>query len=328
MLRGGAYADRAVQGTNDDASVSKMSCVRMGYFEDEFLTYFVRRQARRPPIINRGYFARVQAIRQLLGAFLKTFDAGSGTVDAQVLSVGAGWDTTYFRLKAGGMQPKRYVELDHKEVTASKCNCIKHNEALSGMVAADAEINVMGGALTSERYAILPCDLRDINAVDSAAKRAGLDPELPTLVLAECVLAYMEGGATEALLGWVGERFAECVVVIYDMHSPSDPFGQQLILNVQARGCPLPGIFHFPTIASHADLLRRHGFQTQGVSDMLAVYDSFLDKGEKLRAERIELLDEFEEWRLIMGHYLLSCGAKGPKASALLRETGVSIAAS
>merc|ERR1712025_879300 len=80
-------ADRCIQGTNDDASVSKMSCINLGYFEDDFLRLFVRRRTKRPPIINRGYFARVQAIRQVIDCFVEsTVNTEEGTKGGQILS--------------------------------------------------------------------------------------------------------------------------------------------------------------------------------------------------------------------------------------------------
>lgn len=36
--------DQAVQTTNDDAQASKASCVQLGYFEDKFIQYFVRKK--------------------------------------------------------------------------------------------------------------------------------------------------------------------------------------------------------------------------------------------------------------------------------------------
>lgn len=36
--------DEAVQKTNDDAQQSKAACVAMGYFKDDFVKYFVRKQ--------------------------------------------------------------------------------------------------------------------------------------------------------------------------------------------------------------------------------------------------------------------------------------------
>ena len=48
------------------------------------------------------------------------------------------------------------------------------------------------GRILSERYSLLPVDLRDPEALLRELRAAGLDPLLPTLVLAECVLVYME----------------------------------------------------------------------------------------------------------------------------------------
>ena len=32
-------------------------------------------------------------------------------------------------------------------------------------------------------------------------------------------------------------------------------------------------------------------------------YYDYIDKAERLKIEKIEMLDEFEEWNIIMGHY-------------------------
>ena len=50
--------DAAVAATNDDAQVSKLSAVAAGYFADPWLAPFVRRPARRPPLINLGACGR------------------------------------------------------------------------------------------------------------------------------------------------------------------------------------------------------------------------------------------------------------------------------
>jgi hypothetical protein len=43
-----------VQVTSDDAAVSKLSAMTRGYIKDEFLPFFVRKAAKRSPLINRG----------------------------------------------------------------------------------------------------------------------------------------------------------------------------------------------------------------------------------------------------------------------------------
>lgn len=42
----------------------------LGYFDDPFLKYFVAKRARRSPLINRGYYARVAAFDRLIRDFL------------------------------------------------------------------------------------------------------------------------------------------------------------------------------------------------------------------------------------------------------------------
>ena len=44
-----------------------------------------------------------------------------------------------------------------------------------------------------------------------------LDPKVPTLFLAECVLCYLSPEIGRGLIKWCGERFARSCVVIYEM---------------------------------------------------------------------------------------------------------------
>ena len=118
--RRGEGGDEAVRLTNDDAAGAKVSCVAAGYLRDGFVGSFVRsgRRARRPPLINRGYWSRVQALRQLLLAFLGDHP------DGQVVVLGCGYDTTFFKLAAEGEARGRWWEVDFPQVAASKARVV------------------------------------------------------------------------------------------------------------------------------------------------------------------------------------------------------------
>jgi hypothetical protein len=91
-----------VQGTNDDSTMSKWSAAEAGYFDDEFLRYFVLAQSprrRRAPLINRGYAARVLAMRAAVRSFVQAAAVGAQTPTVQVVNLGCGFDTTYLQLK-------------------------------------------------------------------------------------------------------------------------------------------------------------------------------------------------------------------------------------
>jgi O-methyltransferase involved in polyketide biosynthesis len=63
--------------------------------DDDCLCAFVRKPSRRSPLINRGYYARVAAVQTLVSQFLDHVKGNK----AQIVSLGAGFDTTYFRMK-------------------------------------------------------------------------------------------------------------------------------------------------------------------------------------------------------------------------------------
>ena len=118
--------------TNDEASTSKLACVERGYLRDDFVHRFARRGRKYSPLINRGYYARVLAMRRVLDAFLAvslTNDPADASKRArrQIVSLGAGFDTTWFRLRAEGREPARYIEVDHAPVVAKKVAIV--NEA-------------------------------------------------------------------------------------------------------------------------------------------------------------------------------------------------------
>jgi hypothetical protein len=63
--------ESGVIATNDDASESKRSCVKLGYYQDEYLQNFVKISEKKAPEINRGYYARVKGIEICIEKFLK-----------------------------------------------------------------------------------------------------------------------------------------------------------------------------------------------------------------------------------------------------------------
>lgn len=63
--------DEGVISTNDDASECKRHAVRVGYWEDEYIGFFVKNTDRRAPEINRGYYARVKGIQRGIEQFLE-----------------------------------------------------------------------------------------------------------------------------------------------------------------------------------------------------------------------------------------------------------------
>ncbi|KAK9824836.1 hypothetical protein WJX81_004800 [Elliptochloris bilobata] len=302
-----AGGDMCVQLTNDDAQISKMSCIERGYFQDNFLHFFVRRRARRSPLINRGYYSRVMALRNLLYQFLGRANMFPGQ-PLQVLSLGAGYDTTFFQLEAQGLAPARFYEVDLREVTQRKAATIAAVPDLRDRLGASAAVDAEAGIVSSERYSLLPADLREPEALAPALRAAGLDEAAPTFVLAECVLVYLAPEEGAALVRCLGALLRCAAFVLYEQIRPDDAFGQQMVRNLESRGCPLRGLPGTPDLEAQRRRFTDNAWQRAEAADMDIIHRCHLDPIDRQRAERLEIFDEFEEWHLIQAHYCIAVG--------------------
>ena len=61
-----------------------------------------------------------------------------------------------------------------------------------------------GSLISPAGYSILPVDLKDLSGLDEAVRAAGLRYDLPTYVLSECVLVYMEPDDSAAVIRQAG----------------------------------------------------------------------------------------------------------------------------
>lgn len=265
--------DDAVKWTADDSIQCKAHCTALGYLSDPYLRFFTHTVVKRPPIINRGYWARVNRVTLTLNRFLET--AGNG---AQIISLGAGFDTNFWLLKDRYPQSDfTYHELDFPDVCSRKAALIsRHSELNIG----NATVSRTGD-LVSDRYRLLGCDLR--NTEETIGKlRDVTQTNAPTFVFAECVLVYLEPSHSDALIAAFAASYPNLALLSYDAITPNDAFGREMSTNLQSRGIVLRGIQQYPTIQSHETRLQRH-FPRVSVHHMLDIYTTYTDQTERRR---------------------------------------------
>ncbi|XP_046943815.1 leucine carboxyl methyltransferase 1-like isoform X2 [Lynx rufus] len=168
--------------------------VSLGYWHDPYIQHLVRlSKERKAPEINRGYFARVHGVSQLIKAFLQKTEC-----HCQILNLGAGMDTTFWRLKDEDLLPSKYFEVDFPMIVTRKLHSIKHKPFLLQPIIelhSEDTLQIDGHLLDSKRYAIIGADLRDLPELEEKLKKYNMNPHNQGV-------AGVAGEGTEAQRDW------------------------------------------------------------------------------------------------------------------------------
>ncbi|CAM9380755.1 unnamed protein product [Lampetra planeri] len=295
-----------VEGTNDSSILSKVSMATAGYVQDQLLAHFTceaQSQWRRSPLINRGYYVKAKAVDYVLTRFLEQTRAEPRT---QMVSLGAGFDTAYFRLKSEARLGRAVVfEVDFPAVARRKAALIRQSPELLALLSPGQVAD----------YCLLGVDVTRLRELEESLVGTGLDPAAPTLLLSECVLTYVDANRASALIGWAAERLVAATFVAYEQAHPGDVFGSVMMNHFSRLRSPLRALRRFPTRhAQHARYLSQGWERCESV-DMNEFYLNVLPVEERARVEHLELFDEHEEWHLKCSHYFILVASKGRLSS-------------
>ncbi|KAL3104210.1 hypothetical protein niasHS_002237 [Heterodera schachtii] len=311
--------DYSVQKTNDDATECKFVAAQLGYYSDRFIPAFIHacnseKPHHRDPEITRGYWARTSAITSMVVQFVQL--AGPST---QILNLGAGFDTLYWRLKDAGLSFYKFVELDFSSVTAKKICQIKRNknvnltEFFSKTVEEKQHSDLHAGD-----YHLIGTDLRQIREFDGKLATADLDFSQPTLVIAECVFVYMDEAHSHELIEDVAKRFETVAVLNYEQVNMTDTFSKVMSTNLSSRGIHLPGLSTCKSLQTQKQRFLNVGFSHVQAWTISEIYSQHFQRQEVSRIESLEPLDEKELLTQLLEHY---CLVYAFKDSTKMRES-------
>lgn len=111
-------ADAPVRATDNDAALARLSAVQKHYLADPYISALVPRahfQQPRPPLINIGTYLRAQGIDELVENWMKTAGEMADTDEekkVQIVSLGAGSDTRFWRLAVRGSLIQYGIKFD------------------------------------------------------------------------------------------------------------------------------------------------------------------------------------------------------------------------
>lgn len=281
------------------------------------------RRRRRSPAINRGYLSRMVAVENSLEKYLLI--CNSLGVPHQVLSLGAGFDTLYFRLRNEGVvKPSvcHFFEVDYPRVPPAKFGLIRRHSALNSLFrTATSHFDGECFCLDDADFALVGCDLADVDKLSHRLEALGFDFRAGggrlTLVLAECSLTYVEDSKVTSIASWLTESLGggAFVFVDYEQIRPQDAFGSVMKRHFESRNCPLKCLDRYPGVEDHRLRFARWGWDRPqhpaAVATIGDLFRFFRLTSESLRFRAIgEQFDEPEEFFLKCSHYILATCVK------------------
>jgi [phosphatase 2A protein]-leucine-carboxy methyltransferase len=118
-------------------------------------------------------------------------------------------------------------------------------------------------------------------------------------------------GQSEAsrILSFFTSQIPTIGTVIYEPIRPNDAFGKVMTSNLAARQISMPTLQQYPEPEDQQERLRTAGFSTVRAMTIEDIWDQWVGTEEKERLDRLEGLDEVEEWKLLAAHYIVAWGA-------------------
>ncbi|KAF2984959.1 hypothetical protein EK904_000383 [Melospiza melodia maxima] len=260
-----------------------------------------------------GYYIRARAVDHCVQDFLLKTQSLPRT---QILSLGAGFDSLYFRLKDMGLLQHTVVyEVDFPDVACQKAALIKGVKELSALVG-DAGGEGLGAiTISGDDYKLLGVDLSELPELERTLEEAGLNKEIPTLFIAEVVLTYMETARSDALIQWAAERFPRACFLLYEQVQPQDPFGHIMQQHFRQLSTALRSLELYPDCPAQHRRFLAQGWTECSVMDMNEFFTCCIPEDEQQRVQTLEPFDEYEEWHLKCSHYFVLAASKGMEPS-------------
>lgn len=314
-------ADDKARFSAKDSLACKHSACRMDYFQDPFIAFVhaaLNQQSgnstfvRRSPIIHRGYYARYECFTTIMDTFLRITAGGS----RQIVFLGGGFDTSPLAPYHQGATDLRTFEVDFPDITTKKVDVFRSIPQISSLLSSYPAGNTSDNTIGPITF--VGQDLRCAKPTVAALLESGLDVALPTLILSECVLVYMNKEASMSLCNELASVLqGDALWATYDMINPNDVYGKNMIRNLQSAGFDIPGLKDFPTLEEQKNRFLLTGWEAANSCSMRYYYDKLLPQDKRDRLFALEMLDEVEEWNMLMEHYSLTLATKGEALSEI-----------
>jgi len=301
-----------VKSTANDILRMKIHLAEKNYTTDKFVSEMDKKtQKTYLPLINRGVWSRVYGFDHNIYNIISYLKEIEYEEEINFIDLGSGFNTMFFNLE-DKFENMKYIEIDYEDNTDRKIEIIKKSELLKNTISKNFEedVKINEGNLISKKYSIINCDVTNPDLLIKNLKQLDVNFSNLTIVLGECLFVYIEKDDTMNLLKSLTTNFDNMVLFMYDLVGNNDAFGREMEFNLAQRNIKIPGLNQVPDTKSQIKRLIDSDFSEAKVVDMLQYYRKYIDKVERMRIEKLEFLDELEEFNLLQKHSCFGCAIK------------------
>lgn len=316
------FSDIVIQGTNDYSIVSKRSVEKLytsilnkrtdGKPPPEYFKHFVKKFQRRSPTINRGYWTRMESIKQ--STFKIIQKSLSDKKKVVIINLGAGYDPLAFQYldhhnpeNSQHLDKLSFIDVDYPDLNKIKTQMINNSAELQDIIGDKIPSDIEGVELKTKSYTVLSCDLKNIDLFLKQLRSLNLDSEdITKIFIAEVSIAYMLPKFADPVIS-ATSKLPNSHFLCLEQLLPAGPFqgfGRTMLFHFSKLNSPLNSVSTYPTIPLQVERFKKAGYTTAEASDLMGFWKS-LPKDLHKRIEQIEAFDELEEFIHFAQHYII-----------------------
>ncbi|KAJ9644580.1 tRNA methyltransferase ppm2 [Coniosporium tulheliwenetii] len=309
--------DEYIMDTNDSSIVSKRSVARF-YLKNEpdFFEPFVKKLQRRHPLINRGYWLRIQAIDYGVLHFLR--HPSLHPRKKVIVNLGCGYDPLPFRFWHNHPELSEdaiFIDIDYPQLMQKKKQMILESNVLGAALPPGDLVPLEGDVLLRHpRYLTIGCDLHQLAKLQQVLEEELSFSEQSILFVAEVSIAYMSVEGADAVIRWASS-FKDSQFCLLEQclpDGPDHPFAQTMIKHFDKLRTPLRIIHSYENLSDQRHRFMSAGWPQVDISSLWDFWhnDHCIPPELRRSLDSCEPFDEWEEFALFGGHYFLLIAGK------------------
>lgn len=304
------YHDTQVQCTNNSSIVSKRS-VEILYNpvvepqSKEWFKYFVQKGKRRSPAINRGYWLRMESIKESV----LRIQRAHGT-KVRIINLGCGFDPFPFQMLSESSANYDFFDFDYPELVERKKLMINDSPELLNVIGPQtsnsAEQAKIGVILSTDTYKLVGCDLKDHQLYQHQLDTLLKDSDLPVIFIAEVSLAYMKPEHANPVVE-ILSKLPNSHILVLEQIMPSGEchfFAQKMLYHFEHLTSPLQCVETYSTKEKQRLRFFQY-FPMVEIIDLFESWNQLVLTEKKSLVDTVEEFDEWEEFIVFCQHYVV-----------------------